>query len=1452
MRFFMISDLHFGIGLSVEKAKGQFVTLCRKIRSDFSLEDTILFIIMGDIIFRGDTAAFSDARICLDCIREELGGRTVKFEFLPGNHDLTNGNFDDFDKFTAEYGSSNPFGRTGVYSKTYDDVNFIFADSNLSRDHRLPGKLDIEAIRTEAKKTLNLLFCHHGFTHCYGDDHDTIENGYMVLKDLESMGIQFAFHGHTHRADTTLLKEGIVEIGCGTMFSDVSVMDGIPNQFTVGYIREKKLVMVERFIVSKDGGNGFPRETLYPEQHTFADPNNIDKRIYNAVPNYIHRKALPHASIIDGGAERFLFKGKKTSLLNALLESEKVLFLGDAGQGKSIEMENLAHELSQTSYFPYLYRLRNYTNSEIRDLLPEGYNEIAPHYRVLLFDGYDELHVENRRIFEKKLNSYVENCSGEKIIISSRSNFCKSEMDDESRTFPGFKIYDLSELSLEDINFYLNAQGIETKRFLKEARNVGIYDLLTNAFYLTKISELYKKKWLLPKRAELMDKLIEACFETDDAKFTNDLDNNYLEFMKLLEQVSFAMQLMQQSKINDRTEYQALFDKNERDLIMHSGMLVKDGDSWRFLHNNFREYLTAKYLSKIGQEEVISYISSGNGINPSWVNTLGYLTSMVLQWDLVSWVATNAPNVLVKFEPDRIDQPTRFDRYDVFTRIFCYYEAKRLWFSDELCDEEELAYFSESDTALTFLLGRISRPVHAISQYTAVNLLRHYRSLFGRGDEVRACLLDYCIGLPETRKDVCRLAIKALYQLKICSPEITGQLITMFKHSNVDFVRAGLYEYLVETKEHNQYVEFFLVGIRYIVRGINQDYERVGDELFSLVEGMKRMSTVESISAVLEWFASETKPSFYGDEEVFTLLSRRAGQLYNEGAHGLYEILLSCCKKSLREFDLKTSKDCVDFFVVTDTAEIAILTLITDECFMNNMSYISEMLYLHPEFVKYIVSAYSENRFNNHDVFKSIVVRHIEDENLYNRCSEVILGRSGVQLTKLMPRINYETESYKSTLKYFNSLFSREKAESMLLELVKTIGHPHLLVKDLLDFSSGIPWYSPLKNLKHAIYIWANKETQVADFFTNLDFNRFTIIECKKILSGKSGISVSDEQKEHIRNIIIHNLDQDVLKTEVRHLSGKVCLTLYVNSLIFLSQYFDFSLNEDKLLDMTLIPEQCFGDSKTNRKYEYLKEQVTMDKLKTRIAQNFSIQNLDSVILQDHIEFCSENSYDAATSKALDLCYSENTDSWLRTASLKYLYKLYGDDYLCKRILPTATGGFLLEVTTLCKGIPSNIVCQILEGEYTRVPSNELMARLIFHGSTIGVEAYVKEITENLRVPERNLLPDSPTRLIGTIDNPIFLPMLGKLIDAIGNPQFVDDDFFGLRNSLTNALINCGKADSDATIAVIEEHRKDSDNNDRSIRFFNYVIEEIHRNKQKNGDQPRSLKETKTLLKLYS
>lgn len=113
----MISDLHLGKGVSVGKAKEQLEILCSKIRTDFSHKETILFIIMGDIINASDTTAFADARVCLNCIREEMRGYTVKFEFVPENHDLPAGNIDPFDRFIAEYGASCPFGGAPVYSK---------------------------------------------------------------------------------------------------------------------------------------------------------------------------------------------------------------------------------------------------------------------------------------------------------------------------------------------------------------------------------------------------------------------------------------------------------------------------------------------------------------------------------------------------------------------------------------------------------------------------------------------------------------------------------------------------------------------------------------------------------------------------------------------------------------------------------------------------------------------------------------------------------------------------------------------------------------------------------------------------------------------------------------------------------------------------------------------------------------------------------------------------------------------------------------------------------------------------------------------------------------------------------------------------------------------------------------------------------------------------------------
>ena len=354
-----------------------------------------------------------------------------------------------------------------------------------------------------------------------------------------------------------------------------------------------------------------------------------------------------------------------------------------------------------------------------------------------------------------------------------------------------------------------------------------------------------------------------------------------------------------------------------------------------------------------------------------------------------------------------------------------------------------------------------------------------------------------------------------------------------------------------------------------------------------------------------------------------------------------------------------------------------------------------------------------------------------------------------------------------------------------------------------------------------------------------MDIDRFTIVECKKILSSNTEIVVSSTQKEHIQAIIIHSLEQDIFKSEVTYKEGNVCISAFVDALVFLAQYFDFSLDEDKLLDMTLIPDLCSGESGEQRKYEYLKKHIPMCKLTSRIIQDLEIIDLDSFLLRDHFAFLDETKCDGATTKAPELCVSQETDQWSRSAALDYLYKLFGGDYICRHILPRASGEFLLEIVIKCKDISADFLIPALENAFKLEPTYELLTELISLGSRMGVESYVEEVKKLLHIPERTCDLHSPTNAIGTISNPALLPSLGQLIDVISDPKFVDNSFFGLRESLANALINCGKTAPNETIALIEEHCTDKDNN---IRFCNHAIEGIKHNQSKDMDRPKNFR----------
>lgn len=201
MRFFMLSDFHLKENLDEEIVQ-RIQHLCAQIRSDIDVSEDILLILMGDLIDRGKKSGFALVDEMLQLIRRELSGYAVTFEAIPENHDLVDGSIDTFSAYVNRKGLSPISNTCTVYAKQYGEVNFIFADSTLTRDYKSSGRLDLGGIQQKIWcGHKNFLFCHHGFTQSHDDAHNIMENGPLDLSKLEEMGISFVFHAHTHRAD---------------------------------------------------------------------------------------------------------------------------------------------------------------------------------------------------------------------------------------------------------------------------------------------------------------------------------------------------------------------------------------------------------------------------------------------------------------------------------------------------------------------------------------------------------------------------------------------------------------------------------------------------------------------------------------------------------------------------------------------------------------------------------------------------------------------------------------------------------------------------------------------------------------------------------------------------------------------------------------------------------------------------------------------------------------------------------------------------------------------------------------------------------------------------------------------------------------------------------------------------------------------------------------------------
>ena len=1441
MRFFILSDLHLSKPFDGSTANNILKRLCREIRKDVELGATILFIFLGDIASKGAVVSFEYAKECLDFIYLELKEYDVKLEFVPGNHDLADKCLTSFDEIVRIYGNGHSFEDKSTYSSEYAGINFIFTDSNILRDHSAQGKLDIESINKEVKSDRkNVLFCHHALSHSHGDTHDTIEDSAAVITKLNEIGIDFFFHGHVHQADVTIPEKGMVEIGSGCLSGDLSYTNAnIQHQFTVGYIRDNNIICVQRWVDNTDGNEIFASNQLFPERKTFVDPSTIDKETYERVDAYISRTVLPYETATGDTITRYFSKEKALPLNEVLQKHSKILLLCDAGMGKSIELLNLAHTLCD-KYHTFLYSLKDYVDQDIINLLPEVYRKLPSNRIALLLDGYDELSNTSKEIFEKKFRNYLKENENSHIVITSRSNFCRSETTNESKTFPTFNIYVLSELDKVSVVNVLKQKDIDEGKFFSEANAKKVNELVTNPFYLTKLSDLYINANALPKKSELMDKLIEDSFELDEDKYPGDLGEQYCDLFRSLEIIAFSMQLMKKYILEDRSEYQELFGGDIRSLVKQSGLFKREKTGWSFSHNNFREYLAAKQLAKLSKDEAISIFACGTNIKPSWVNTLGYLTTLDLPWNLQEWLVQKCPTAIVKFESDRVDKDQRFE---TFKQIFTEYENKRLHFNDELCDTLELACFANSNKTLSFLLERIENPRHFTSQYTALNILRHFPSLYGKNNTVRNILINCCKLYPKTDKVICRLAIIALFQLKLNNQNVTSQLFDIFGDSQEDYVRLGMYEYLINTNELDSYSKYFLDGIKHIQYKLNDDDVRIGNESFELVNGLKSMSTIESVSNVLLWF-SEKHADFHDSDKVLFNAIDSAIKLYKQGYTEIYDVISDCYISAARHYNNQVEQASVKFFKETNTQYAA--TVFAIERFKDKLHHIYYLLRCDATIMDHLKEAYKRDEIT-HSVFRELVVWYVKDEKIYNEYAQLIKEIDGVDIVAYKAPIDYESLKDQASQEYFDSLFDQGKREYLFKELLSSIDDENATTNQILDVGRDIDYNSSVGRLKSAVFQYGKNNCKICDFFDNIDINDFIIWSASKYLEKKPLVKPATEQKRCLANLLSERIDEDSFKDPAIYYENGFYVKHRLSNYLSLIIYLDLPISKDTALQFTELPRELFSEKTNIDKYTYLQSKLSFAELKNRMIANVQTGKVKDMILKEHIDYFDKTRDESIAEYALKIC--KNDDSYLRFYAWQYLYHLFGEEYIESEILPFADADFLIEINCHCKNINKEQMRFFMEKQYKILPTLQLQAHLITLGSEVAVVDYVDYVAKNKKLPEgKGIHTDGATCSIGSICNSDFLPLLKTLLLAIFDKDFKDGDWHSLRSSLSSALINCSKSDFDATVELILECRPDADSDERNFSYCNFIISDIQGVKNSQQDIPLNLTEVKQIL----
>lgn len=1390
-----------------------------------------MIVVLGDIISNGNERAFEAADGIFSYIETELSEVNYKITFIPGNHDYCNGNLDAFNRFCHRHQTapSKPFDFSckTTFHIPVGGINLIFTDSVQNKNYKIAGHLDLDSINAciLADKE-NVLFMHHSLFFEDSSNHTGTIQQPKVMDFLMQHGIRFVFHGHAHATRHFEVSGGCELFGVGSIGIEDPGIDNEKEQFLELQISGRHIEAVANWLW-RGGIKKYRKDRIYPSSsYDYSSEEMIPRIQYNGPEDYIERYVLPRDIASQDEVTRYWALDKKITLFDACMRKRLVLLIADAGLGKTVEMQHLAHVFTSDLYLrPVLLYLNSYENESIEDYLKTwapDYKTLDPDQFVLIMDGYDEL--SNPDAFRKALFKYIAANSKTNICISMRSNFLASN----SSVFKGFSAYQLLELGKSDIERELKKHNINKHTFFEECIRKDLRTLLPNPFYLRKIIEIYLLDKILPNQSDIIARFIDIQFSKDEEKFeyVNQIEGSRYEIERALTRFAYGMQLLGCSSCNENI-YGNIIEPEDRQLIKHSSLTIVKGSGHSFGHNMFKEYLVAKYVSQMDSVKIIEHISipGTNYLNPNWFNVLGLILQLNSCKELESWVLEAEPLALTKLETDRVNPVLR---YSILVATLDNITSKNIWFRNEICSEKQLASFVQSPEAVDLLLGHIEAPTHFRSLYFCLSVLLNFSNLYGTDSRVQQVLVN-CYKNYNVRSHEKRVAISAIAALKLNTPEITDDLIHRFAENSSSYIRLGVYEYLQQSHACDENIDFLLAGIKYL--SFSHRYDEISNysEHLTLSECLKDIYDPVAIEKAIKWYScvDHIEIDFYNREELFSSFFDKATNAYCRGYHFLFETVYDFFINATRNYYRYHIPDALRFFSTTGLIEEAIIRLISEDA-DDRLFLIENTIRAQPELIDLFCQLYSDDKLCDGDLFKRYALRHQGDSALFEKCAEAIRMKTGEVLELPKQQVDYNLQRRKDVQAFFDSLFDAQAMRKLLVQLADFYGDQEITYEKLRESRTWQEHYPDGTYTMEITLLQSSfKKERIVDFVDSVNWNHFFINRICYLFKNENALTtlfISDSQRNEIEKVyyklekkLDYNTAFEELDLEHYRFSRDLRNYMIIKDALNLPSPDDYYLG---LLEIPCV----FVNTQSNvvEKYTLIEQHITPHNIAVRIEE-LTPGETRVWVLEDLMFGCKRYRIKSCRDTAIYMCKRNEVLSYNRKNALEYLFEVFGSDLIINEIMPTVDNALFKIIVAMLHETADDRLKKEMIKRYKIEPSRFLLKNLITLNVPEGLEFYIKESRKANGIPDNSGGISEVTEAISTICDVSLLPLLLDAVRMLFSDSFKDGSFHTLYSSLQNALSNCAKSNFALVRKSIDDLKVELSHNSEAINFCNVL-----------------------------